>query len=492
MVFRGKPSKACERCRLRRLKCDLHPVSCGQCIRASIPCSGYRDTTQLRIRNESQLIAQKVKLIKNPPPTPPKTPSPKSPSPDSPTLSLLYKAQHAFFANYVTSRCWDFLTPYHHPIDAPPHLTLAIEAVSLAYLWHQLYSPTALVAAREKYVAAICQVNKILRSKCEVQKDTTLMTSLLLDLFEKITECEPRRTVSKGSTKSWSSHIEGALALVKLRGVEEFKEEVEFTMLARLTTHYICGCVASGEGIGDEMASVQDYLGVRRCSPSPVWKLTDLMMAFGNLRGGMGVISKEEYIQRTVELDRTFRDLVEGLPGSWGYSTIAIHEASERVFESHFDRYADPKICQARNFIRIFRLLLNVTLLNYYASLQDHASAQEAQHIINIQAREICASAPQYADCSNVSSCKSQIQHIHTPQHLLDVYTMMFPLYVAGMSEPLVKWWVVEQLRYVGEHFGIRNAELVAGVLEREGEGGGGGRNVWGVYRALGSYAFAS
>jgi len=40
--------------------------------------------------------------------------------------------------------------------------------------------------------------------------------------------------------------------------------------------------------------------------------------------------------------------------------------------------------------------------------------------------------------------------------------------------------------------------ELVAGVLEREGNSGGGGgsrtgvSHVWGVYRALGSYAVAS
>ncbi|KAH8651818.1 hypothetical protein BGZ60DRAFT_184857 [Tricladium varicosporioides] len=469
MVFRGKPSKACERCRLRRLKCDLHPVSCGQCIRASIPCSGYRDTTQLRIRNESQLVAQKVKLIKNTPLTPPKTPSLKSPSPNSLPVSLLYKAQHAFFANYVTSRCWDFLTPYHHPTDVPLHLTLAIEAVSLAYLWHQLYSPTTLIAAREKYIMAICQVNKILRSNCEVEKDTTLMTSLLLDLFEKITECEPRKIVSKQSTKSWSSHIEGALTLVKLRGIEEFKEDMEFAMLARLTTHYICGCVATGEEIGDEMANVQDYLGLRRCSPSPLWKLTDLMMLFGNLRGcQISTVSKHEYIQQTIELDMTFRDLVEELPTSWGYSTITIPEASDREFENHL-----------------------------HNSSELHTLAQQVQQTIATQAREVCASAPQYIDCSNVSSCHGENQHHHTPQHLLDVYTLMFPLYVAATSDPTIKWWVTEQLRYVREHFGIRNAGLVTTVLEggeignqaiEEDERG----NIWGVYRALGSYAFAS
>jgi len=50
--------------------------------------------------------------------------------------------------------------------------------------------------------------------------------------------------------------------------------------------------------------------------------------------------------------------------------------------------------------------------------------------------RETSASAPQYIDCANVSSCQGRTQHSHTPQHLLDVYTTMLPLYVAATSEP--------------------------------------------------------
>lgn len=99
-------------------------------------CSGYRDTDQLRVQNESQFVTRKVLTITN-------------------QIHSLHQtkdlqARDAFFAYYVTSRCWQFLGPYHHPLGTPKELTLAIDAVSLAYLSHQVYSNFALVNARER------------------------------------------------------------------------------------------------------------------------------------------------------------------------------------------------------------------------------------------------------------------------------------------------------------------------------------------------------
>lgn len=145
MVFRGKPSKACERCRARRLrvrqesnylshktraltfgKCDLQKGACGQCIRADVVCSGYRDTKQLRIQDESQSIARRASRKHS------------LSSPQSLPLSIDSLARDAFFVYYATgtSKCWNFLKQYYHPTDTLDHLNVAIEALSLAYFWH--------------------------------------------------------------------------------------------------------------------------------------------------------------------------------------------------------------------------------------------------------------------------------------------------------------------------------------------------------------------
>lgn len=223
MVFRGKPSKACQRCRDRRLKCDFSIPYCGPCIRAHVVCTGYRDTQQIRITNETQAVRRKALLRQA-----------YSLEPHSLNPSLELQARDAFFAFHVTktSRSWDFLEQFRDPTRSPEHLALSIDAVSLAYLSHQVSSDVALLSATEKYVSALRMTNKALQSPELATKDTTLLAALLLDLFEKITNVTHH-------SNSWISHVIGALALVKLRGLENFRGPAALHILMRLSNNLI-------------------------------------------------------------------------------------------------------------------------------------------------------------------------------------------------------------------------------------------------------------
>ena len=143
-----------------------------------------------------------------------------SPEPRTLLLSLQAQARDAFFMHYVSGlqHSWGFLKDYYYPSVTPDHLTLTIDAVSLAFLAHQLYSDAALQAAREKYVTALQLTHKAVKCPKIAVKETTLFTSLLLDLFEKITNNERR------DAASWASHVNGAFALVKLRGLDHFED----------------------------------------------------------------------------------------------------------------------------------------------------------------------------------------------------------------------------------------------------------------------------
>lgn len=453
-----------------------------------MPCSGYRDTQQLRVRNESKSIARKV--LKNAPHF----------EPQSLPLSIDLQARDAFFAYYVASKCWDFLKPYYHPTDSPKHLTLAIEAVSLAYLWHQVYSDAALATAREKYVLALRMTNKALTSSKEATKDTTLMASLLLDLFEKITDSEPR------NNKSWTSHVNGALALVKLRGLGQFQDPSEFTILVRLATHYIVGCVASGSPVPDMLNAVQAYIGKGLAVQGPMLRFSNLLVQYANLRSEVrrGILSNDECIGLSKELEGEIRALDLELPPSWQYSTILLDHKSDKAFGLHFDFYSNPRVCQARNMLRVIRILLNESLIKHYLAspigAEYLALAEVARDNIEILVGEICACVPQYVDCDDAArqrllpSEKAELPnqnlgHSHTPNHQLDCYTLIFPLFIAGRSKavPDVRPWVITQLHYISSHFNVRNAEVVAQLLEREADVG-----PWEVYAMLGSYAFAS
>jgi hypothetical protein len=356
--------------------------------------------------------------------------------PQSLPLSIDLQARDVFFAYYVTStsKSWDFLKRYYHPTDSPDHLTLAIETVSLAYLWQQVYSDAALASARERYIQALRLTNKALKSPKEAAKYTTLLASLLLDLFEKITYSEPQKS------KSWRSHIDGALALVYLRGLERFQDPSEFRVLVRLSTNYLISCVVSGSPVPGELIAIRAYAGKHVNVQDPKWRLSDLMVVYANLRSDSqkGTLYHDECIGISMELDKKLQSLDLDMPPSWHYSTTYLDEKSERAFHLHFDSYPDRNVTQARNVLRLVRILLNESLIELHLALtageRNLLLIKMAYDNIEKLAGEICASVPQYVDCGGPARIRlpspeksvvpdrglDGISHPHTPNHQLD------------------------------------------------------------------------
>lgn len=408
-------------------------------------------------------------------------------------ISIDLRARAAFFDYYVTSKCWNFLKPYHHPLDSPQHLTLAIEAVSSAYLWYQAYQASAdaaLTAARRKYISAMRMLKKVLECPKKAAQESTLLTSLLLDLFEKITGCKSRTDLA------WRSHMDGALALVQLRGLEKFRTHSELEILARLSGNYLSSCVANGSSVSESLSTIQAHINQNLDCGDPKLRFADLMLEYANFTSNIrnGNISGIELIREAMELDGEIKALTLELPLRWQCSTTYLEHKSDMYFDRHFDFYPVPRVCQARNLLRVIRILLNQSLVEHCSAshpddkrLKLSAMAHEN---IELLAREICASVPQYMDCDGAARHRLAAKgssHRHTHTHELDVYSLIFPLYVAARSEavPDLRPWAIKLLHYMGDHFHLRNAEVAAQILER-----GTDVNPWEIYALLGSYAF--
>ncbi|KAJ9296761.1 transcriptional regulator family: Fungal Specific TF [Paecilomyces variotii] len=57
----GKPSRGCQLCRQRRVKCDLQRPECQRCIKYGVACPGYRDQQELMFRNANAATIEKRK-----------------------------------------------------------------------------------------------------------------------------------------------------------------------------------------------------------------------------------------------------------------------------------------------------------------------------------------------------------------------------------------------------------------------------------------------
>ncbi|KAH9881543.1 hypothetical protein IAQ61_000269 [Plenodomus lingam] len=59
MSYRGRPSKGCESCRARKVKCDEKKPICSRCVKSSLACK-YRDQGDLLFRNQTASAAQRA------------------------------------------------------------------------------------------------------------------------------------------------------------------------------------------------------------------------------------------------------------------------------------------------------------------------------------------------------------------------------------------------------------------------------------------------
>lgn len=496
MVFRGKPSRACLQCRKRKLrvslkpcvpvskilridcsKCDLQPIECGQCARASLICSGYRDASQLRIRDETQLVQSRELLRQS--------------KRVERTLDdcIDDKARCAFFFHYVTgfSKVFDILEYlYMHQSGQTP-LQASVEAVSLAFFFFQYNSTKAQHLARKRYLLALPQVNQALQSPTHASSNSTLLAVLLLDLFEKIMD-ESR------CTAAWMSHVNGALALIKLRSHSQLQEQIGLRLSARLAMNLLISCVAASTPIPAALLELRSDLELFLDKSDPKWQVTGLVIKYSNLDSDIkrGCHWKPETIGSILALDEEFRRLADDMPTSWLFKTIPLLEPSRRALELHIDVYPDHAITQTWNVLRVMRILLNDSLrkhrleilddeLNRTADQQSYAMVEG----IDVLAKEVCAAVYQFTEFRNEPYTGQ-----YSAAEKARCYTLIFPLYVAAIYASTltgIRAWVTQQLCFLSETVGIRQARAVVEVLDK-----GDDPDPWSIYALLGSYAFAA
>jgi hypothetical protein len=422
-------------------------------------------------------------------------------------LDIQHHARDLFYLYYVVdfSKTWDFLSPFFDTRLAPEYLTLSIDAVSLAFLSHQVYSPAALSLSRQKYVAALRKTNIALQSAQTAKQPATLDASLLLDLFEKITN--PNLPLQEYN-QSNQAHVNGALALIKLRGLHEFRDLDSLKPLLRLNVNMIITHVTKNEPVPPQIEVIRNHAAKYMDTSDPKWRISGHMIEITNLVSSMRNEPEREpgyWIGHCFTIDSALKDIADTMPPHWMYQRIAVSPAgeNERILKDYYHVYPNRTLTQTWNVLRLSRILLCDEIISRSMRAltpQSHIFSQRAEATSHALIEEICATTPRMTDCGfaardklppNVSS--SNVNHSHTQSHYLDVYVLIFSLYVAAWSTccpTSTRLWIMKELDWIAEHFGVKQAKVVVDALRDMNTKGRLGP--WEVYQLLGSYAFAA
>jgi hypothetical protein len=215
--------------------------------------------------------------------------------------------------------------------------------------------------------------------------------------------------------------------------------------------------------------------------PRPLAELNDCILAVTSLPAATrnNTLTPMERISISLTLDTRLQIVAREASPSWSYERkfICEYDSQRRVSVPEgvgmYDVYPNRMVTQGYNVLRLVRILLCEEIIGLCEALdaETEAACERARLVIVDMAREICASAPQMTNCEVAARSKIVVQggmHTHTQSHILDVYVLIFGLYVVAWSRSCpvsYSVWAVGQLQHIAEHFVIREAAVVLGML---------------------------
>jgi hypothetical protein len=507
MVYCGKPSRGCQMCRARRIKCDETKPTCNQCAKSRRQCPGYKDEFDLVFRNETQATerrarkaskkasAQKDKLGSQ---TNAKVVALHKPTPDQSILSTLQlpvdqQATCHFLSNFVllpshdNTRGWmEFVVPLLKSEKPAPHFKLAFDACAMASLGNRVGPGCNFEGkALGSYTKALSATFIALKDPVLSKEDSTLAAVLLLGLFENI-------TAKQLGMLAWGSHIEGAIQLVKAREKKQIRTKTGLALFVATRTQMIIHTLTTGTppAMGVEWwitDSVKNHFGAE-CQRLNI-RTAELRAESNRL---MTTLSRSpenielllDIVRRCQTLDQQHVTWANGLPEYFQYKSVAWEDnvpngnyALAEVFPGRIDAYQDLWVVSVWNLMRCSRIIL--------ASLIVRCAAWVCAPVDYRTTPEYATAARTCVDTITdiISSVPYQLGWFSNRRDLLERanlsafgcgeedalkglpgYFLTWPLTcVQGQdyTTDAQRAWVKGRLQFIGNHLGVRYANVL-------------------------------
>lgn len=522
------------RCRIRppacfasnadQWQCDLEVPACTRCVRGNKHCSGYRDTSKLRIEDESHEVVRKAERDWAAPRRPsrassrPLVPSSKvtqfvfvhetgfvsdtspscasseqaSPSSITPQLAVSRDelAVNFFINSFVTPGHWNFMAELVSSAPSPDSSIMQIvKACGMANLSNRRPVPFGREWSRLQYASALHSTNEALHSSDLVRKDETLVSVLLLSIFENLS-CD-----SDDSMVSWKAHIDGATQIMKLRGYASLKTKVGRSLFTDLRAQVVINSVWNYVPVPPFIREWTQRLQTEKdVDLTPADTLSALTIDYAELRAAIAAAaySTLTLYRRVLDCELAFERWVSETKAhrDWYYETTQVGNNAnpDDFWQGRVHRYQSPESLGAWNLYRTFRIMLARTKEALWKRVrldeeqvlfpgEDHRAVKKEMM------DDICVSTP----CA--------LGHVTYLDHSRSVIArwLVWPLFFAGVcaleimrersaSDAIVLdldynttsildeqfSWIVNRLRYVWKDLGIRWAAGVLGVLKSD------------------------
>jgi len=430
------------------------------------------------------------------------------------TVPLEDRAFCYFHTTFVSgnARSFKYLESLYEHGDMDDHLSVSIRAVGLASLSKAARSADLENQAMRSYVAALRMINTAIASSDVAANDTILSAVMLLDQFEKIIP-PTERTI-----QAWTNHLNGATALMKMRGRHQFETKAGLEMFIQMSSHLLVSCMQHTIPLPEDYLTLRTYATNFIDTNDISWRLSQVTVRYISFRAAIksgSLFDPDTIIATATGMDKEMVALMGEFPPEWLPQSIPLPTPSHLVYESHYDLYIDYRLAEALNMVRAGRIpLLDLIREQCEAAPASPGSCQAFAYMKRVQrikdrvadiASVVCACVPQLAgylplleNSSRQSSPGSPDSSTTSgstkgmklgPSCGASVYSLLWPLFVVANSPACpeeAKKWITRHLMILGGLLGSEQALELAGLLERGEE-----RDVWSVYALLGSVCYS-
>lgn len=329
---------------------------------------------------------------------------------------------------------------------------------------------------------------------------------MLLSVFETVTSGHQR------SLNAWINHINGAAALIKVRGLEQLASVRGVRLFMQATVGLTVSCLEVGMALPDHIMALNAEVAKHADLSDPAWRYYETMVLLTNFRAHVksGSIPDPQKILATArDIDRAAISICANAPSVYEYQTIYTDVEPGLVFAGCYHVYQDYMSATVWNGMRTIRMMLQEiirdALLKLHSSRplfsvddQYTAQYQAATNTLYELQSDIIASVPQHLGYARRKSVSGGIpghsfpwSHFNTrtvnPVHSLKSdasgtpmirsfggYGLPWAIYLAGAvdiaTEPVQKW-VIGTLHTIGRSMGIQQAIVLADMLRRKNTG---------------------
>lgn len=417
--------------------------------------------------------------------------------------SLDERATSFFRANYVLKP----EGPLGDPSDAETDASLlaSMKALGLAGYSAAIHAPDLMKEAMKHYLNAIRETSTALQTPAMAKKDSTLLAIIILSHFETMTGLD------RWSIKAWANHVNGAAALIKLRGVDQFKTAQGRRMFMQVTSDLFAACLQNGLPTPDHIHELRREAAKYITDPHDLlWRFHGALLLYTDISSHLwrGTDDAQAVIQSARYIDRLITGIFADVPPEWKFETVYEKNVTNTITFDYHHIYRSYFHAQIWNCMRAVRIMLNDAMLYVLQRRSSDiwredmdAQIELSQSTVQSLQMDILASVPQHlgyiplptqpkTDEGEPSPYKIPFLWTHFEKSFGDTsnqfsdltgadlpplrfsggYSLAWSLYVAGNSinaTDLQRTWILEILRLIASDMGFKQAAVLADIIEK-------------------------